>query len=194
MARPPPPPAAPCEPGYTWGFDSSVDANADANWKDDLIRFSQGQDGAFSGYRCMPPPVQGGSSALGIGTIGGIIGGTLGFIICILLPLALWFYRRNMLEKARISPVFAQELVNRASVDDNAGKLARRTLGTKGLEEVAKIVKRASEMSTDYEPEITSGHGLGAASLHEGVRAGHPLWHERGGRSDPARDRGARHR
>ena len=83
----------------------------------------------------MPPPVEAESSALGIGTIGGIVGGTLGFIICIALPLALWLYRRNMLEKARISPTFAQELVDRASVGNgNAGKLARRTLGTKGLE------------------------------------------------------------
>jgi len=104
----------------------------------------------------MPPPVEGGSSALGIGTIGGIIGGTLGFIICIFLPLALWFYRRNMLEKARISPTFAQELVDRASVDNgNAGKLARRTLGTKGLEEVEHLAKRVPEMSTDYTDEIT---------------------------------------
>lgn len=99
----------------------------------------------------MSPSLQG-SSALGIGTIGGIIGGTLGFIVCIALPLALWFYRKNMLEKARISPEFAKELVERTNGSGIAGKRLSAALGTKGLEEVGKLAKK---VAFDYTDEIT---------------------------------------
>ena len=50
-----------------------------------------------------------------------------------------------------------------------------------GLGVVHRLALRRRSLQPHLRPG--SGHGLGAASLHEGVRAGHPLWHERGGRS-----------
>ena len=148
----------PCEPGYEWNYEKTRNPNNSPNWEFENIRFFLNPDGSLDGYTCVKKP-ETGSGGLSIGIIVGIIGATLGLICCIALPFGLCTYRRNMLEKARISPEFATKLYNRASVDGVGGKGISAALG--GLEAAPRVGKCVATPRWHPPTRRAQGSGLG---------------------------------